>query len=76
MSGFADEVEALKARFESDWEQTEVYLKSLEDIHVITGVLKLYFRSLPIPLITFDSYPTFVSAISQLNNISYIIINN
>ena len=26
------------------------------DIHAITGALKLYFRELPIPLMTFDSY--------------------
>ncbi len=65
VSGFADDIEALKARFESDWEQTELYIKSFEDIHVITGVLKLYFRSLPIPLITFDAYPSFISAISK-----------
>ncbi len=70
MSGSADEIEALKSRFESDWEQTEHYFKSFEDIHVITGVLKLYFRSLPIPLITFDSYPNFVSAISQFKDIN------
>ncbi|CAG2164155.1 unnamed protein product, partial [Oppiella nova] len=64
VSGSADEIEALKCRFESDWEQTELYFKAFEDIHVITGVLKLYFRSLPIPLITFDSYPKFISAIN------------
>ena len=26
------------------------------DIHAITGAMKLYFRELPIPLMTFDSY--------------------
>lgn len=68
VSGSVEEIELLKARFESDWEQTELYLNSFEDIHVITGALKLYFRSLPIPLITFDSYPSFISAISEKNN--------
>jgi hypothetical protein len=67
VSGSADEIEALKSMFETNWEQTEHHFKSVEDIHVITGVLKLYFRSLPIPLITFDAYPNFVSAISQSN---------
>ncbi|XP_054161554.1 N-chimaerin-like [Oppia nitens] len=67
VSGSADEIEILKCRFETDWEQTELYFSCFEDIHVITGVLKLYFRSLPIPLITFDAYPRFIAAINKPN---------
>jgi len=35
-----------------------------EDINIITGALKLYFRELPIPLITYDAYPHFMEAAS------------
>ncbi|KAJ6650665.1 hypothetical protein lerEdw1_005052 [Lerista edwardsae] len=33
-----------------------------EDINIITGALKLYFRDLPIPLITYDAYPKFIDS--------------
>lgn len=31
-------------------------LKSVEDIHALTGAMKLYLRELPVPLMTFDAY--------------------
>lgn len=66
VSGFADDVEALKVRLEADGEvAAEFILRACDDVHVITGVLKLYFRLLPIPVITFDSYPLFMAAISE-----------
>ena len=36
-----------------------------EDINIITGALKLYFRDLPIPLITYDAYPKFIESASK-----------
>lgn len=36
-----------------------------EDINIITGALKLYFRDLPIPLITYDAYPKFIESASE-----------
>lgn len=66
MSGFADDVEALKLRLEAEGEiGIESALRNCDDVHVITGVLKMYFRLLPIPLITFDSYPYFLSAVKK-----------
>lgn len=38
-----------------------------EDINIITGALKLYFRDLPIPLITYDAYPKFIESASEYN---------
>lgn len=35
------------------------------DINIITGALKLYFRDLPIPVITYDTYPKFIEAASK-----------
>lgn len=63
--GSSDEIDALKERFETLWEQADGSLRSVEDVHVITGLLKLYLRLLPIPLITFDAYPSFIEAISK-----------
>lgn len=31
-------------------------LSKFEDIHTLTGAMKLYLRELPIPLMTFDVY--------------------
>lgn len=36
-----------------------------EDIHVITGALKMFFRELPEPLFTFSHFNDFVNAISK-----------
>ncbi|XP_057399059.1 rho GTPase-activating protein 12 isoform X7 [Balaenoptera acutorostrata] len=36
-----------------------------EDIHVITGALKMFFRELPEPLFTFNHFNDFVNAIKQ-----------
>nr|XP_060638482.1 rho GTPase-activating protein 12 isoform X7 [Anolis sagrei ordinatus] len=36
-----------------------------EDIHVITGALKMFFRELPEPLFTFSHFNDFVNAIKQ-----------
>lgn len=36
-----------------------------EDIHVITGALKLFFRELPEPLVPFSHFDKFIAAISK-----------
>ncbi|GAB6025117.1 N-chimaerin, variant 2 [Chamberlinius hualienensis] len=68
VSGFNDDIEAVKAAIDKDGENAEISPKAYEDINVIAGVLKLYFRLLPIPLITFDSYQHFISAVKKTTN--------
>lgn len=36
-----------------------------EDVHVITGALKLFFRELPEPLFPFSHFHQFIAAISE-----------
>ncbi|NXP10403.1 RHG27 protein, partial [Thinocorus orbignyianus] len=36
-----------------------------EDIHVVTGALKLFFRELPEPLVPFGHFDKFIAAISE-----------
>lgn len=36
-----------------------------EDVHVITGALKLFFRELPEPLFPFSHFNDFIAAISN-----------
>lgn len=62
VSGFADEIEALKLALDRHGEKTDMS-ESSYSINVIAGTLKLYLRLLPIPLITFQVYPHLMSAI-------------
>lgn len=39
--------------------------EAFDDINVICGLVKLYFRTLPIPVITFDLYDQFIAAVSK-----------
>ena len=45
-------------------------LESFNDIHCITGALKLFIRELPIPLITFDCFDLCLIAASESNSCS------
>ncbi|XP_031574844.1 N-chimaerin-like [Actinia tenebrosa] len=60
VSGFADDIEALKNSFDKDGMAANV--GQYEDINTITGVLKLFLRQLPLPLITFETYGQFIEA--------------
>nr|XP_046148316.1 rho GTPase-activating protein 12-like isoform X4 [Oncorhynchus gorbuscha] len=44
-------------------EQLELEDSKWEDIHVTTGALKMFFRELPEPLFTYDSFNHFINAI-------------
>ncbi|KAG6449749.1 hypothetical protein O3G_MSEX006242 [Manduca sexta] len=61
VSGFADEIEALKLAFDRDGEATDLSVYS--NINVVAGTLKLYLRLLPVPLITYEVHPVLVQAI-------------
>ncbi|KAL0818400.1 hypothetical protein ABMA28_008872 [Loxostege sticticalis] len=61
VSGFADEIEALKMAFDKDGEAADLSVYS--NINVIAGTLKLYLRLLPVPLITYEVHPKLVQAI-------------
>ncbi len=49
----------------ADGELTDISEERYEDVNTITSVLKLYFRLLPIPLITFDVYYKVVDIVSK-----------
>uniref|UniRef100_H3CS99 Chimaerin n=1 Tax=Tetraodon nigroviridis TaxID=99883 RepID=H3CS99_TETNG len=62
ISGFSELIEDVKLAFDRDGEKADISANAYEDINIITGALKLYFRELPIPLITYDAYPRFIEA--------------
>ncbi|XP_075154955.1 rho GTPase activating protein at 5A [Haematobia irritans] len=67
VSGFADEIDALKLALDSEGEKTNMSETAYSNVNVIAGTLKLYLRLLPVPLITFQSYPSFMEA-SRINS--------
>ena len=44
-----------------------------DDVHALTGSLKLYFRELPEPLIPYDFFSGFVTAISKSTTLLKLI---
>lgn len=65
VSGFADEIEALKMALDRDGERTDMSETAYSNINVIAGTLKLYLRLLPVPLITYHAYPTFIMSAGE-----------
>ncbi|CAG9791575.1 unnamed protein product [Diatraea saccharalis] len=63
VSGFADEIEALKMAFDKDGEAADLSVYS--NINVVAGTLKLYLRLLPVPLVTYEVHPKLVQAIQM-----------
>ncbi|XP_037836735.1 rho GTPase-activating protein 15 isoform X2 [Kryptolebias marmoratus] len=52
-----------KLRFKADHEELDLEDGQWEDVHVITGALKLFFRELPEPLFPFSHFNNFIAAI-------------
>ncbi|XP_043942618.1 active breakpoint cluster region-related protein-like [Protopterus annectens] len=63
VSGVATEVQALKIAYSANIKEALVKLK-VADIHAVAGILKLYFRTLPQPLLTHDLYLAFCRGIA------------
>lgn len=65
VSGFADEIDALKMALDRYGEKTDMSETAYSNINVIAGTLKLYLRLLPVPLITYHAYPLFIESTSK-----------
>ncbi|KAM3859630.1 rho GTPase-activating protein 27-like [Diretmus argenteus] len=52
-----------KLRYKADHEELDLEDGQWEDIHVITGALKLFFRELPEPLFPYSHFNSFIAAI-------------
>ena len=59
----------------ADPELTDISENTYEDINTVTSVLKLYFRILPIPLVTFDIYYKVIDLVSEYRQMQLIITN-
>uniref|UniRef100_A0A8D0AZM3 Chimaerin n=1 Tax=Salvator merianae TaxID=96440 RepID=A0A8D0AZM3_SALMN len=67
VSGFTEHIEDVKMAFDRDGDKVDVSANTYPDINIIAGALKLYFRDLPIPVITYDTYSKFIEA-AKLSN--------
>lgn len=68
ISGFADEIEALKLALDKESEHADISEAAYSNINVVAGTLKLYLRLLPIPLITFQAYSIFMETTKAGND--------
>lgn len=63
LSGTTSRVQKLKAKFDADWSSVDLMNdEALSDINIVAGCLKLWFRELPEPLLTYALYPAFIEA--------------
>lgn len=67
LAGFHDDVETIRIAFDKDGENTDISAAKFDDINTVTSALKLYFRLLPIPLVTFEVYKPLLEAIKTDN---------
>lgn len=65
VSGFADEIETLKLQLDKNGDATDMSEKAYNNINVIAGILKLYLRLLPVPLITLSLHLPLLDASSK-----------
>eukprot|EP00033_Pygsuia_biforma_P004477 GCRY01004911.1.p1 GENE.GCRY01004911.1~~GCRY01004911.1.p1 ORF type:complete len:314 (+),score=49.33 GCRY01004911.1:250-1191(+) len=59
ISGNMADIKRLKEKYDKGG---NVDLKKEDNIHNVTGLLKMYFRELPDPLLTFECYDMFIAA--------------
>ncbi|KJE95981.1 hypothetical protein CAOG_06359 [Capsaspora owczarzaki ATCC 30864] len=64
LSGTASQIQALKVRFDQG---ENVNLDEVHDPHVVSGLLKLFLREMPEPLLTFALFDSFVAAQNAVN---------
>ncbi|XP_069505030.1 beta-chimaerin isoform X1 [Ambystoma mexicanum] len=68
LSGFTEHIEDVKMAFDRDGDKADISASAFQDINIITGALKLYFRDLPIPVITYEAYPKLIEA-AKISNL-------
>ncbi|SPO31065.1 related to GTPase-activating protein beta-chimerin [Ustilago trichophora] len=63
LSGTTSKVQKLKAKFDADWTTVDLMNdEAIQDINIVAGCLKLWFRELPEPLLTHELYSGFIEA--------------
>ncbi|PRD36183.1 UNVERIFIED_CONTAM: CdGAPr [Trichonephila clavipes] len=63
LSGVTSNIQKLRLAFDEDRVPNLMDEAILQDIHCVASLLKMYFRELPNPLLTFHLYDKFVNAV-------------
>lgn len=58
--GYHELVEELRADFDKDSELADISETRARDVNVLTSLIKLFLRQLPVPLITYEAYPDLI----------------
>lgn len=66
VSGYQEEMDSLRLVFDKDGENADISVEMYDNINVVASILKLYFRLLPIPLITYDVHPMLVKTVGKV----------
>jgi hypothetical protein len=73
VSGYKNLLENLKHKFDHDAEmnlfRAEEGLSAPKDAHLVTGLLKSYLSSLPVPVLTFQLYNEFIKLNGEIISI-------
>ncbi|XP_064599453.1 uncharacterized protein LOC135465995 [Liolophura sinensis] len=68
LSGIASNIQKLRLAFDEDRAPDLTSETYLQDIHSISSLLKMYFRELPNPLLTYQLYDKFAEAVKDEDN--------
>ncbi|KAK4307040.1 hypothetical protein Pmani_021170 [Petrolisthes manimaculis] len=77
LSGITSNIQKLRNAFDED-RIPDLYGDDsiLQDIHCVSSVLKMYFRELPNPLLTYQLYEKFVAAVMQDEDIRLLYLRD
>ncbi|XP_063841860.1 GTPase-activating protein CdGAPr-like isoform X4 [Scylla paramamosain] len=77
LSGITSNIQKLRNAFDED-RIPDLYGDDsiLQDIHCVSSVLKMYFRELPNPLLTYQLYEKFVEAVMQDEDIRLLYLRD
>jgi len=67
LSGSSNTIKMLKERFNTEGDIDLLAEANQYDVHAISGLLKLYLRELPTPVLTRDLHPEFVNVVDLLD---------
>ncbi|EDV28207.1 uncharacterized protein TRIADDRAFT_53574 [Trichoplax adhaerens] len=70
--GSATDVKILKSKFDEDDTKVELTPQLYPHIQVITSLLKLYLRELPVPLIPYHQYNAFIEIVDMKHEIDKV----
>ncbi|RXG69535.1 GTPase-activating protein CdGAPr [Armadillidium vulgare] len=77
LSGITSNIQKLRNAFDEE-RVPDLYGDEsiLQDIHCVSSVLKMYFRELPNPLLTYQLYDKFVSAVMQNEDVRLLHVRD